>query len=157
MSFRSLVASVLSIGTLVAEDAVQAQSRLQIDPQHHEARLVGGPDGGIFTLERAEQITGPWWPVQNRYITNASPSVPLPNTSASALTFLRGVVRDLGSGSDSFQNLVEAYGVLSTVAGAGGVPADVNKWDPAFEGGLATEALLSNPHFSVGSKPPLQT
>ncbi|MBI1839695.1 MAG: hypothetical protein HYR88_02445 [Verrucomicrobia bacterium] len=129
-----------------------AQPIIQADRARHEARLTGGADGGIFTLERADQITGPWLPVQNQYITETATVFPLPDLGTSGVAFLRGVSRDLGTGGDAFQNLIEAYGILDTVAGAGGAPFDINKWDPAFEGGPATDALLSNPHFAMADK-----
>ena len=52
-----------------------------------------------------------------------------------------------------FTNLVHAYGLLTTVAGAGGTPASPNnKWLPEFEGGPATNALLSRPHIAMADR-----
>lgn len=47
-----------------------------------------------------------------------------------------------------FESLVSAYGDLTTIAGTG-LSQDVNGWEPRFEGSLATEAELSNPHFAM--------
>jgi sugar lactone lactonase YvrE len=52
-----------------------------------------------------------------------------------------------------FTNLVHAYGLLTTVAGAGGTPASPNnKWLAEFEGGPATNALLSRPHIAMADR-----
>jgi hypothetical protein len=50
-----------------------------------------------------------------------------------------------------FESLVAVYGTLSTIAGQGAQENDapVNEWDPADEGGPATEAELSAPHMAM--------
>jgi hypothetical protein len=49
-----------------------------------------------------------------------------------------------------FTRLVNAYGVLTTLAGAGGTTVSpTDKWLPDFEGGPATNALLSRPHIAM--------
>jgi hypothetical protein len=49
-----------------------------------------------------------------------------------------------------FTNLVYAYGLLETVAGTGTGRVDgVSYWLPAFEGGPATNAALSRPHYAM--------
>jgi len=56
--------------------------------------------------------------------------------------------QDLG-----FPNLTQSYGELTTLAGAGGTTASpVNKWRPEFEGGPATNALLSRPHIAMADR-----
>ena len=55
----------------------------------------------------------------------------------------------------AYTNLVLSYGMLHTIAGNGdaGSPyagADgMNFWQPGFEGGFATNAALSRPHFAM--------
>ena len=52
-----------------------------------------------------------------------------------------------------FTNLVTSFGVLTTVAGAGGSTASPNnKWDPDFEGGPAVAAYLSHPHIAIADR-----
>lgn len=52
-----------------------------------------------------------------------------------------------------FTNLVHAYGLLTTIAGAGGTTISPNnKWLPSFEGGPATNALLSRPHIAMADR-----
>ena len=41
--------------------------------------------------------------------------------------------------------------MLTTIAGAGG-NQDTNNWLPAFEGGPATNAVLSGPHIAIGNR-----
>jgi hypothetical protein len=54
---------------------------------------------------------------------------------------------------NGFPNLVQSYGVLTTIAGAGGTPISPNnKWLPEFEGGPATNALLSRPHIAMADQ-----
>ena len=55
--------------------------------------------------------------------------------------------------NEAFTNLVTSYGVLTTVAGAGGSTASPNnKWDPSFEGGSAAAAYLSHPHIAMADR-----
>lgn len=50
----------------------------------------------------------------------------------------------------SFDDLVNAYGNLSTIGGTALIgDKDVNGWQPSFEGGPATSAELSRPHIAV--------
>jgi hypothetical protein len=51
----------------------------------------------------------------------------------------------------AYTNLTQSYGLLHTIAGSGadaGVDG-VNYWQTNFEGGYATNAALSRPHFAV--------
>jgi hypothetical protein len=53
----------------------------------------------------------------------------------------------------AFTNLVSSYGVLSTIAGSGQIACSAcNSWNPAFEGGPATEAALSSPHIAMADR-----
>jgi hypothetical protein len=67
---------------------------------------------------------------------------------SNATTFYRAQALDLAGGRAGFTNLTKAYGLLTTIAGAGG-PQDVNNWRPEFEGGPATSAVLSGPHITM--------
>src|SRR5207249_3970237 len=49
-----------------------------------------------------------------------------------------------------YSNLLAAYGQLRAIAGNGQGGVDgVNYWQPAFEGGYATNATLSRPHLAM--------
>ncbi len=48
-----------------------------------------------------------------------------------------------------FESVVSAYSTLQTIAGKG-ESDNSNEWESSFEGGAATEAELSRPHFAMG-------
>jgi hypothetical protein len=102
---------------------------------------------GVCTLEHAPDATGPWLPVKNLFTTSA-----VSQTSLSAPGgFYRALARDLSGGRPGFTNLTLAYGVLTTIAGAGGVQ-EANNWRPEFEGAPATQVLLSGPHIAMADR-----
>jgi hypothetical protein len=106
---------------------------------------------GIVAIESATTLDGGgnWTPVRSYFSGNiwlAGQVTPL-----EGMTFYRARQVSLDGGWDGFTNLVKSYGVLTTVAGAGGTGTDgVNKWLPSFEGQAATNALLSRPHTALG-------
>lgn len=52
-----------------------------------------------------------------------------------------------------FTDLVRSYGVLETIAGTGlGRADEVSYWRPRYEGGPATAATLSRPHFAMADR-----
>jgi hypothetical protein len=102
---------------------------------------------GICTIERSDDAAGPWRAVKNLFTTS-----PFAETSLAAPNGLyRALARDLAGGRPGFTNLTLAYGVLTTVAGAGG-PQDINNWRPEFEGAPATQVLLSGPHIAMADR-----
>jgi hypothetical protein len=102
---------------------------------------------GVCTVERAASVTGSWLPEKNIFTTGAGAAVSLTTTGAAG--FFRALAVDLSGGRAGFTNLVQSYNLLTTVAGAGGSPEAINKWLPEFEGGPATNALLSRPHIAM--------
>jgi sugar lactone lactonase YvrE len=104
---------------------------------------------GVCTVEQADEWPGPWRPVQNVFTTatTASASLVPPDPTG----FYRAIARDLGGGRAGFTNLTQSYGLLTTIAGAGG-PQDVNNWLPEYEGGPATSAVLSGPHIAMADR-----
>ena len=66
-------------------------------------------------------------------------------------TFYRALARDTASGGTGFTNLTLAYGLLTTIAGAGGIQ-DSNNWRPEFEGAPATNVFLSGPHIAMADR-----
>src|SRR5207244_9669121 len=67
-------------------------------------------------------------------------------------TFARLLAVDIATNTPrQYTNLLESYGILETVAGRGQFNGDhISYWQPAFEGGWATNANLSRPHISFG-------
>jgi len=54
------------------------------------------------------------------------------------------------SATPGFTNFLDSYGILETVAGSGaGRTDDHSFWKSSFEGGPATNAALSRPHFAM--------
>jgi sugar lactone lactonase YvrE len=112
------------------------------------ALAFGGTfSNGVCTVETAEEVTGPWRPEINLFTTSAVAQASLVRTGST--TFYRALAVDLSNGRAGFTNLVQSYGLLTTIAGAGGTDAAINKWLPEFEGGPATSALLSRPHIAM--------
>src|SRR5262249_7652393 len=55
--------------------------------------------------------------------------------------------------SCAFTNLVNSYGILSTVAGSGQITCvSCDSWQSSFEGGRATNAALSSPHVAMADR-----
>jgi len=110
---------------------------------------------GVCTVETATQLSGgnghtAWTPRQNYFTTNSTGTGNF--TAAPGNNFLRLLAVDISTNVPlAFTNLVQSYGLLHTIAGSGidaGVDG-VNYWQPAFEGGYATNATLSRPHFAM--------
>ena len=104
---------------------------------------------GVCTLRQAELVVGPYRPATNLFTTSSVAQASL--TVTGTTTFVRAQTWDLSAGRPGFTNLTRAYGLLTTVAGAGGMQ-DVNNWRSEFEGGPATNALLSGPHIALADR-----
>jgi len=53
----------------------------------------------------------------------------------------------------AFTNLVNSYGILSTIAGSGQILCvSCDSWQSSFEGGPATNAVLSSPHIAMADR-----
>ncbi|MFO1514035.1 MAG: hypothetical protein U1F83_14130 [Verrucomicrobiota bacterium] len=106
---------------------------------------------GVCTIETAGSPAGDWIPGQNIFSTNANGSAGV--TVDTVNRFIRLRSADVSATSGGFSNLVNAYGLLETVAGIGAGQADgVSFWNPAYEGGAANAAALSRPHFAMADR-----
>jgi hypothetical protein len=105
---------------------------------------------GVLTLETAPRATGLWSPRSNYFTTNSIGSGGISRSTSN--TFVRALAVDISTNSPRhFANLTESYGILETVAGRGQFMTDrTSHWQPAFEGGFATNANLSRPHIAFG-------
>jgi len=103
---------------------------------------------GVCAFERADSVLGPWYPFKNVFTTAETVQANLP--LAGSAGFYRAAAWDLAGSQAGFANLARVYGRLTTIAGAGSV--GVNNWQPEFEGGPATEALLSSPHMAMADR-----
>ncbi len=104
---------------------------------------------GICTIETASKPTGPWQPQQNYFTTGLVGQGSVTLTTSNH--FHRLLAADISTNAPlAFSNLVHSYGVLRTIAGNGFGAVDVtNYWHASFEGGFATNAALSRPHFAM--------
>ena len=115
--------------------------------------------GGVCTVEMATQLNGSrpnvsWSVGRSYFTTNSAGSGTIAVGSAHA--FFRLLAVNISTnGSPAFTNLVGSYGLLHTIAGNGDAGSStpgvdgVNYWQPSFEGGFATNAALSRPHFAM--------
>jgi hypothetical protein len=128
--------------------AVAAQLDITSFAAGGRLNVSGAFTNGVVTIESADDVAGPWTSAKNVFTTSATAQVSLTLTGARAV--YRALAVDLSNGREGFTNLVQSYNLLTTVAGAGGSGADgLNKWLPEFEGGPATNALLSRPHMAM--------
>lgn len=108
----------------------------------------GNLTNGIATIEWLPDLNKPWQPWLNVFSSNTLQSVSrLPSLSPG---FLRLQLNDISHGSSAYIALLTNYANIETIAGHGDVGDDVtNAWDPSYEGGSATGANLSRPHFAM--------
>ena len=106
-------------------------------------------------MEAASQLSGgtgqpAWVPRQNYFTTNSAGSGGCALWPGNNFLRLRAV--DISSNTpQAFTNFVDSFGLLHTIAGSGadaGVDGS-NYWQASFEGGYATNAALSRPHFAL--------
>lgn len=109
---------------------------------------------GVCTVESAVFLGGnqgvaAWMPRQNYFTTNAAGTGAFSPGPGSDFFRLRAV--QISTNKQAFTNLVQSYGLLHTIAGSGADPGtdNVNYWKSSFEGGYATNAALSRPHFAM--------
>ncbi len=103
---------------------------------------------GVCAVEAAKGVAGPWTGRQNFYTTSVVTQTRLTLPPSNQFFRLRAV--DISATAQGFTNLVESYGVLETIAGNGfGGTDGMNYWRAAYEGGFATNAALSRPHFAM--------
>jgi len=137
------------LGTILVVTAT-AQPRIsQLDPLMGLTVTETFPNG-VCTLELSESVQGPWQPVRSRFTTSTGVVLPFDETAPAGTAFYRVRASDLDPHHVGFGNLIDAYSLLTTIAGSGGTPSKgVNKWRPEFEGGAATTAELSRPHIAM--------
>jgi hypothetical protein len=104
---------------------------------------------GACCVEAARGPLGPWAPSTNVFTLVAGGRANI-GTPAGTV-FYRLLATDLSiRNPDLFGDLTRCYGRLSTIAGSGlGSVDGVNYWQSAYEGGFATNAALSRPHFAM--------
>ncbi|HTB85615.1 MAG TPA: hypothetical protein VK742_18350 [Candidatus Sulfotelmatobacter sp.] len=111
---------------------------------------------GVCTVETATQLTGnvSWSTGQNFFTTNSTGRGAFTPTNGNQ--FFRLLAVNLSTNTPlAWTNLIQSYGLLHTIAGDGdagyskvGVDGS-NYWQSSYEGGYATNAALSRPHFAM--------
>jgi DNA-binding beta-propeller fold protein YncE len=129
-----------------------AAADLQITRWDRAGNLAwtNAPVPGVCTIEAAAALGGPWTPATNVFSTNAAGRVSRPLKESNCFHRVRAV--EVSPTPQGFTNLIHAFGLLETIAGAGEGQEDVNYWQPWFEGGLAEWASLSRPHFAMADR-----
>src|SRR5438034_4533248 len=105
---------------------------------------------GVMTVETTPALGAPWSTRPTLYTSNSVGTAVVPLSGSN--TFVRLLAADISTNTPRhYTNLLEAYGILETVAGRGQFNGDhISYWQPSFEGGWATNANLSRPHISFG-------
>jgi streptogramin lyase len=108
---------------------------------------------GVCTIEAAVALSngmGAAWRAQQNYFTTNSTGLGLAAVTSSN-HFFRLLAVDVSTNTpQGYTNLIHSYGLLETIAGNGSGSADgTNYWRSSFEGGYATNAALSRPHFAM--------
>jgi hypothetical protein len=139
----AILAAAIAAGTAATEDF-----RILSVTRDGALSWSGAFPSGVCTIEAAPAPTGPWLPQASYFTTASGGMAQLP--PATVNRFHRLVAADVSPTPQGFENLTRAYGRIRTVAGLGQFGRDgLNNWLPEYEGGPATNANLSRPHFAM--------
>ncbi len=129
--------------------AIAADFRIATVERGGQLTWTNAATNAVITVETAQKISGPWQARQNFYSTNTAGRASL--TSAPGNEFRRLLSVNVSTNApQGYTNLLKSYGRISTIAGKGQFTEDdLNYWEPRFEGGFATNANLSRPHFAM--------
>ena len=143
---RLYLASILCLGVCSGRSADFSISAFDRD---HNLGWNNVFSNAITTVEAAPSPTGPWRALKNFYAKGKTDHAPLRPLTGNH--FLRLRQADISGTLEGYTNLIEAYGLLSTVAGnpAGSGVDGVNNWRPEFEGADGTKVILSRPHIAM--------
>jgi hypothetical protein len=134
--------------------AITAGSNFQISSLNLNGQIswTNAFTGGVCTVESASGLSAStaWTPRQNFFTTNSAGAGNFAIPPTNGFLRLRAVQISTNT-PQAFTNLIQSYGLLHTIAGSGADAGtdDVNYWQPYFEGGYATNAALSRPHFAL--------
>ena len=135
---------------------------LNVTPTHAQPRFSGMAldpltfslsdafTNGAVTIEQADAPGTVWEPLQNCFTPTQEVAV-VASPEATGMIF-RASAWDFSDTQYGFTNFVNAYGRITLIAGPGATRSDDNEWRPEFEGGPATNALLSTPHMAMANR-----
>jgi hypothetical protein len=147
-----LPTAALILGSL-ASQAPAANLRITSWDRQGNIHWTNAFPSGVCTVEAATALTSPagpsWHAQQNYFTTNSTGQGQL--LLGSSNNFIRLLAADISTNTTAgYNNLLNPYGLLHTIAGNGFGRIDgVNYWQPAYEGGYATNATLSRPHIAM--------
>src|SRR6266700_6555669 len=129
-----------------------AGAEIQILPLARQSSFLSWKkafSSGVCTVESTPQLGRPWRVEGNYFTTNSVGQASIGLSPSNR--FYRLLAVDISSNSaEAFGDLVNSYGALRTIAGNGFGSVDgSNYWQAGFEGGPATNAALSRPHFAM--------
>lgn len=105
---------------------------------------------GVITVQYKDKLNQQWITGENYFTSNSIGYATFSITSTTR--FYRLAAVDISTNSPNhFSSLVYSYGIIETIAGKYTVTGGqdrVNYWRPEFEGGRATNAVLSRPHIA---------
>jgi hypothetical protein len=130
-----------------------ADSSFRITSLNAAGTLVwtNAPVPGICTVEVAATPTGTWTSASNVFAAVSTGAVTVARETPNAYYRVRAV--DIPPTAEGFSNLVQAYGLLETIAGDGiGRTDGVSYWQNWYEGGPAAAASLSRPHYAMADR-----
>lgn len=140
-----ILRALLLFGTLLAKAA-----ELQVSITTQAASVVAQPVfvGGACFLERTERLGEPFEVAAGKIAEFEI--VEFATQPQGGSGYFRAQSFDWNHPQLGFTNFIRSFSTLTTLAGAGGAGNTDNKWQPGFEGGPATNALLSRPHIALG-------
>jgi hypothetical protein len=143
---------LLLTASLIGAQPLSAQFQIITASRDGSLSWTNAFNPGICTLESAGSFPADWQAEQNVYTTNSVGRIQVALPAANR--FYRLLALDISTNSpDALNNLFSSYGTLRTIAGNGQFSVDgENFWLPTYEGGLATEANLSRPHFAMADR-----
>jgi streptogramin lyase len=155
MKFCICAGSILGLELACLLPLAAAGADFKILSTDRAGRLTytGAYTNGVGTVEFARTLTNgmtnAWCAQQNFFTSNTTGEVVLAANASRG--FIRLLAVDISASTPlGYSNLLQSYGNLHTLAGNGAGGTDgVNYWQTRFEGGYATNAALSRPHFAM--------
>ncbi len=137
-------------GLSVAASGVAVDLRVVAFDHTGGLAWTNAPVPGVCTIEVAGALDEAWLPATNVFSTNSSGWVRMAASTTNGFCRVRAV--DVSGTSQGFTNLVQAYGLLETIAGTGEGQEDISYWQSWFEGQPAEWVSLSRPHFAMADR-----
>src|ERR1700704_5393014 len=102
----------------------------------------------LTTIEQSTTVNRPWTTPPSYWDKGNVDSTSFLGGTGNA--FFRLLQVDVTPTPIGYTNLVNSYGIITTLAGNGAGGTDgVNYWHQSMEGGYATNAALSRPHIAT--------